>query len=414
MRLLHTSDWHLGQNFFGFSRHYEHQQFLQELLRILVEQRIDVLLIAGDIFDTANPPSASQQQFYQFLCAAKQQTPHLQVVIIAGNHDSPTRLEVPAPFLAAIDMVIVGQVSRQQQQLDIEKLIIPLRNCQGGIEAWCLAVPFLRPSDVPKVDDADDAYLEGIAALYQQALTLALTKRQAGQMIIAMGHCHMVGGQVSLESERKLVMGGVEALSSAIFSPEIAYVALGHLHLAQQVGQDQRVRYCGTPIPMSFSEINYPHQVLVIELKDEKVISIESVLLQRHVELLRIPAKPATLDAVLTTLTTKSWPDLPEEQQPYLQVRVLLDKPEPSLRTQIEQALVDKAVRLVKIESVYQSGVIDSQSEQSFSLDDVQKLQPEDVFLRLYQQKYGNTPEAPLLAAFRDLLSQNMAHGDEF
>jgi exonuclease SbcD len=108
-----------------------------------------VLLIAGDIFDTANPPSSAQQQFYNFLCAAKLSIPHLQVVIIAGNHDSPTRLEVPTPFLAAFDMVVIGQVNRQQQHIDLEKFVIPLRNAQGTIEAWCLAVPFLRPSDVP-------------------------------------------------------------------------------------------------------------------------------------------------------------------------------------------------------------------------------------------------------------------------
>jgi exonuclease SbcD len=413
MRLLHTSDWHLGQNFFGFSRHYEHQQFLDQLVLTLAEQRIDVLLIAGDIFDTANPPSASQQQLYQFLCAAKRAVPHLQVVIIAGNHDSPTRLEVPAPFLAAFDMVVVGQVSRQQQQIDVEKLIIPLRDRQGDIQAWCLAVPFLRPGDVPRVENATDAYLEGIAALYQQALAVALTKRQARQAIIALGHCHMVGGQISADSERKLVMGGVEALSTAIFAPDIAYVALGHLHLAQQVGNDARVRYSGTPLPMSFSEINYPHQVLVIELDNEKVTTIEPVLLTRSVELLRLPSSPTPLNDVLALLESQTWPALPEEQQPYLQVRVLLDKPEPSLRSQIEQALLNKAVRLVKIESCYQRTVDTMETEQSFSLDDVQKLQPEDVFLRLYQQKYGNPPEIPLLAAFRDLLNQHTAQGDE-
>ena len=176
MRLLHTSDWHLGQNFFGFSRQYEHQQFLDWLLLVLVEQQIDVLLIAGDVFDTANPPSSAQQQFYQFLCAAKLKTPHLQVVIIAGNHDSPTRLEVPMPFLAAFDMVVVGQVNRQQQHIDLEKFVISLRNAQGQIEAWCLAIPFLRPSDVPRVENADDAYLEGIAALYAQVIELARSK----------------------------------------------------------------------------------------------------------------------------------------------------------------------------------------------------------------------------------------------
>ncbi len=411
MRLLHTSDWHLGQNFFGFSRHYEHQQFLDWLLLTLVEQQIDVLLIAGDVFDTANAPASAQQQLYQFLCAAKLNTPHLQVVIIAGNHDSPTRLEVPMPFLSAFDMVVIGQVTRQHQQIDVERMVIPLKNQQGEVKAWCLAIPFLRPSDVPKVDNAKDAYLEGIAALYQQATDCALDKRETGQAIIAMGHCHMLGSQVSEDSERKLVMGGIESLSSAIFAPEISYVALGHLHLAQKVGGDDRVRYSGTPLPMSFSEEHYQHSIRVIELDHDAIKSATSILIPRTVPLYRIPkTKAEPLDAVLTLLQQHDWPIIPEQQQPYLLVRVQLEKPEPSLRQQIEQALANKSVKLVKIETTYPSTTTDNE-DKVMSLEDVQRLQPEDVFLKMYQQKFANLPSLELLGAFRDLITQNNTGG---
>ena len=411
MRLLHTSDWHLGQNFFGFSRHYEHQQFLDWLLLTLVEQQIDVLLIAGDVFDTANAPASAQQQLYQFLCAAKLNTPHLQVVIIAGNHDSPTRLEVPMPFLSAFDMVVIGQVTRQHQQIDVERMVIPLKNRQGEVKAWCLAIPFLRPSDVPKVDNAKDAYLEGIAALYQQATDCALDKRETGQAIIAMGHCHMLGSQVSEDSERKLVMGGIESLSSAIFAPEISYVALGHLHLAQKVGGDDRVRYSGTPLPMSFSEEHYQHSIRVIELDQDVIKSATSVLIPRTVPLYRIPkSKAEPLDTVLTLLQQHDWPTIPEQQQPYLLVRVQLEKPEPSLRQQIEQALANKSVKLIKIETTYPSTTTDNE-DKVMSLEDVQRLQPEDVFLKMYQQKFATLPSLELLGAFRDLIIQNNTGG---
>ena len=401
MRLLHTSDWHLGQNFFGFSRHYEHQRFLEWLLTTLVEEKIDVLLIAGDIFDTANPPSSAQQQFYKFLCAAKANTPHLQVVITAGNHDSPTRLEVPTPFLNAIDMTVVGQVQRQQQQINLENLVVPLHNQQGEIAAWCLAVPFLRPNDVPRVEGATDAYLAGIDALYQQVTALAKSKQQANQALIAMGHCHLLGGEVSSDSERKLVMGGIEMLSSQIFDQDIAYVALGHLHLAQQVGAEH-IRYSGSPLPMSFSEIHYPHQIVVLELQGAILSSINSIKIPRSVALQRLPEKPAPLIEVLALLEQQDWPSLAEEQQPYLQVRVLLDKPEPSLRHKIEQVLEHKAVRLVKIETSYPTQ--NESNTNNVLLEDVSKLQPEDIFLRMYQQRYQNEPDSQLLAAFRDLL----------
>lgn len=405
MRLLHTSDWHLGQNFFGFSRQYEHQQFLDWLLITLKQESIDVLLIAGDIFDTANPPSSAQQQFYQFLCAAKLAIPHLQVVIIAGNHDSPTRLEVPTPFLAAFDMIVIGQVNRQQQHIDLEKFVIPLRNAQGQTEAWCLAVPFLRPSDVPRVENAEDAYLEGIAALYAQVTELARSKKEAHHALIAMGHCHIVGGKISQDSERKLVMGGVEMLSSTIFSADTAYVALGHLHLAQAVGSEH-IRYSGTPLPMSFSEIHYPHQVMMLTLNNGQLQTMTPLLVPRSVPLQRIPAEPQSIEQVLALLEAQDWPaSTPDYLQPYLQVRVLLDKPEPSLRSKIEQVLENKGVRLVKIESSYKHR--EQNHEPAFiSLEEVQKIQPDEVFLRLYQQKYGNSPDTALLTLFRDLLNQ--------
>jgi exonuclease SbcD len=264
---------------------------------------------------------------------------------------------------------------------------------------------FFTPCDVPKVENAKDAYLEGIAALYQQTLDYALSQRHAEHAIIAMGHCHMLDGEVSTDSERKLVMGGIEALSTTIFAPEIQYVALGHLHLAQQVGDDSRVHYSGTPLPMSFSEEHYQHAVRVVEFEHAAIKQVSVLRIPRVIALHRIPAhRPEPLEQVLSLLTQQNWPELAEEQQPYLLVRVLLDKPEPSLRQQIEQVLTNKAVRLVKIETTYPTAT--DISPQHVSLEDVQRLQAEDVFLSMYQQKFAASPSSELLLAFRDLLFQ--------
>ena len=228
----------------------------------------------------------------------------------------------------------------------------------------------------------------------------------SGKGIIGMGHCNMLAGKISEDSERKLVMGGIEALSTTIFAPEIAYVALGHLHLAQQVGDDKRVRYSGTPLPMSFSEEHYQHEVRIIDLAGDSVAKTSSLLIPRTVPLFKIPHKEAKpLNEVLALLAQQQWPTLPEEQQPYLLVRVLLDKPEPTLRQHIEHALEGKAVRLVKIETSYPK--TSQQTEKNLGLEDIQRLQPEDVFLTMYQQKFAASPSTELLMAFRDLLSQH-------
>ncbi len=257
---------------------------------------------------------------------------------------------------------------------------------------------------MPRVEVGDDGdpYMAGIALLYQQALQLALSRRQPGQAILALGHCHMVGGEISADSERRIVIGGAEALSAGMFDPAIAYAALGHLHLAQAVGKQDRVRYSGSPLPMSFSEIGYPHQILRIDLDGEAVAAITPIPVPRAVELLRVPAKPAPIDAVLAALTALDLPEAPWQAQPLLEVRVLLDAPEPGLRARIDAALEGKPVRLAKIETSIARST--NTEAITMSLDDLERLQPEDIFKRLYQQKYSNAAPDDQIAAFTELL----------
>ncbi len=411
MRLLHTSDWHLGQALHNFERHYEHQRFLDWLLDTIETERVDALLIAGDIFDNANPSSASQKQLYRFLQRAKQRMPHLNLVVVGGNHDSPGRLEAPGPLLEAHGTRVIGAVQRHADgAIDLDALVLPLTGADGSVQAWCLAVPFLRPGDVPRKtahdypsENAADPYLAGIALLYKQALELALSRRQPGQAIVAMGHCHMVDGQMSADSERRIVIGGTEMLPAGIFDPAIAYAALGHLHLAQAVGKQDHIRYCGSPIPLSFAEVGYQHQVLRIDLDGDAVREIAPIAIPRAVQLLRVPARPALIAQVLEELAALDVPDAPTEEQPFLEVRVRLDAPEPGLRARIEAALDGKPVRLAKIEtsSAARGSAVDAEV---MTLDRLEQLKPDDIFRQLYQQRFGNQAPPDQLSAFAELM----------
>ena len=248
MRLLHTSDWHLGQTFHNFDRDREHELFLGWLLDTLAAERADALLVAGDIFDNANPSAKSQEQLYRFLSEAKRRLPDLGIVLIAGNHDSPARLEAPSPLLDAFGVRVVGPARDGGGEFDPERLLVPLARGGGGIAAWCLAVPFLRPADLAASENndalelAEDDYVRGVRRLYRRVLEAALARREPGQALIALGHCHLAGGAVSEDSERRIVIGGSEALPAGVFDPELAYVALGHLHRAQCIGGDERLR----------------------------------------------------------------------------------------------------------------------------------------------------------------------------
>ncbi|WP_058048518.1 exonuclease SbcCD subunit D C-terminal domain-containing protein [Janthinobacterium sp. Ant5-2-1] len=404
MRLLHTSDWHLGQTLHNFERGYEHQRFLDWLLDTLVAEQVDVLLVAGDVFDNANPSAASQKQLYVFLQQARARLPALQLVVVAGNHDSAGRLEAPGPLLAAHGTHVIGHLLRDEAgNIDLERLLLPLAGSDGQVQAWCLAVPFLRPGDVPKLPagDTQDAYLGGIALLYRQLADLALARRQPGQAIVAMGHCHMVGGEMSNDSERRIVIGGTEMLPSGIFDTSIAYAALGHLHKAQAVGGQDHIRYCGSPIPLSFAEVNYRHQVLCLDIDGEQLTEVRAIEVPRAVPLLRVPATPAPINEVLAQLAALDVPAAPPEAQPFLEVRVRLDAPEPGLRTRIETALDGKPVRLAKIET---SSAARSSAPENLTLDQLSQLQPDDIFRRLYLQKYGREAPPEQLSALAELL----------
>ncbi len=311
---------------------------------------------------------------------------------------------------------MVGVIGRRNDSdgagasIDLGRIVVPLKDAAGQIAAWCIAMPFLRPSDLPRIEGAVDQYAAGIAALYAQAYQFAASKRAPGQAIIALGHCHISGGAISKESERRIVIGGVESLSSTIFAPGIDYVALGHLHLAQKIGGDPTRRYCGSPLPMSFSEINYPHQVVVVELAGPAVLDTREIRIPRSVELLCVPKQAESIDEVLAQLQALECADLPEPQWPYLLVRVRLNQPEPELRAKVQAALLGKSVRLVQIHtSTTQTAELEP--TQMIAIDELSSLAPAGFFERLFKHHYGSNPSEAIMTAFTELVD-SVSHSD--
>ena len=404
MRLFHTSDWHLGQNLHGQDRDFEHACFLDWLLRQLASEKPDVLLIAGDIFDTVNPPVKAQERLYDFIVSAHEQNANLTIVMIAGNHDSGSRIELPAPLMRRLRTHALGRVLwLDDGQLDVERLLLPLPDAKGKVRAWCLALPFLRPAEVTGAQLGDD-YLRGIGQVHEWLIAAANAKRKKGQALIAISHAHMAGGSVSEDSERSLIIGNAEALPASLFGPSITYVALGHLHKPQKVNGETRIRYSGSPIPLSFSEIGYQHQILDITLDGEKLLNVDPRLIPRAVNLQRLG--PAPLADVLVQL--KDLPDIDlladVQRQPWLEVRVRLDEPQPDLRQQVETALQGKAVRLVRIAAEYAGSGATAGAEEGAALIELDQLSPQDLFSRAWQDTYGSEVDEQTLKDFAVLL----------
>ncbi|ROL69469.1 exonuclease SbcCD subunit D [Pseudomonas chlororaphis] len=413
MRLFHTSDWHLGQNLHGQERDFEHACFLDWLLRQLKHEQPDVLLIAGDIFDTVNPPVKAQERLYDFIVSAHEQQSTLTIVMIAGNHDSGSRIELPAPLMRRLRTHALGRVLwLDDGHLDAERLLLPLPDASGAIAGWCLALPFLRPAEVTGAQLGDN-YLRGIGQVHEWLIAAAEAKRQPGQALIAISHAHMAGGSVSEDSERSLIIGNAEALPASLFGPSISYVALGHLHKPQKVNGEERIRYSGSPIPLSFSEINYQHQILDIRLDGETLVSVKPRLIPRAVNLQRLG--PAPLVEVLTQLAQLPDIDLLAEtqRQPWLEVRVCLDEPQPDLRQQVESALQGKAVRLVRIAAEYAGQGSREGRDDGAELIELDQLSPQELFSRAWRDSYGSEVDEQTLKDFALLLQDVQLEGEQ-
>jgi len=414
LKLIHTADWHLGQSFHGQERHAEHRAFLDWLLDTLVARQADALLVAGDIFDVVNPSLAAQALLYDFIVDAHERLPGLQIVLIAGNHDSGNRVELPAPLMRRLNTHAMGRVRwLDDGTLDAERLLVPLTDGDGVTRAWCLALPFLRPAEVtgaPRASDEDtpNDYVAGISRVHTELIEAARTRREAGQALVAMSHAHLHGAAVSEASERPIVIGGEESISAALFPEDLAYVALGHLHRAQQVG-DARIRYSGSPLPLDFSEVAYPHQVVEVVLDGEALATTEALPVPRPVAMHRVG--PAPLEQVLAELEAlEDDPALSRDRWPWLEVRVALESPIPDLRARVEAALAGKALRLLRLERRLPR----VEGEDAPARIDLESLGPRKLFERTWAARWGQPPEEDVLADF-DRLCQDVldAEGDD-
>ncbi|CAG9296366.1 exonuclease SbcCD subunit D C-terminal domain-containing protein [Celerinatantimonas diazotrophica] len=407
LKILHTADWHIGHQLHGYHRNFEHQQFLDWLLEQLDIQQVDVLCVSGDIFDSATPSAQSWQQLYQFLADATRCCPGLQVIITAGNHDSPSKISAPSELLSNFDLHLIGQVYKDEQGVQqLNRLLIPMKKRSGEVLGWALAVPFLRASDLildGQIGDGQLRWQKAIFELYHQLGKLADSVRQDGQMLLAMGHAHVRGGQISELSERQILLGGEHALPADVFPRHCDYVALGHLHLGQQIRCKLPMHYSGSPLPLSFAERRYHHHVQLLNWQNGH-LSVEPLAVPRSCEMLQVPNQAKPLKEVLSEL--RNLPDLGpvSESSPYLEVQVFLDKPQAHLREQVMQVLADKGVRLTRIRSVYPQ--TEQSSEQPYMGKDLDDLSPQQVFELCYRRSYHAAPSKDLEQAFAQVVRQ--------
>lgn len=267
MKILHTSDWHLGQNFFTKSRKPEHQAFLKELLRLVVEHDIDAIIVAGDVFDTGTPPSYAREMYNRFVVDL--QKLDCTLIVLGGNHDSVSVLNESKQLLACLNTHVIASTD-----IEPESQVIELLDTNGKVGAIICGIPYIRPRDVIKTAAGEtglekrQALGDAIAQHYQQIYQLAYQRReQLGYQvpIIATGHLSALGVSQS-ESVRDIYIGSMDGFDAKGFPPA-DYIALGHIHKPQIVAKSEHIRYSGSPLPLSFDEVNSTKQVLLVSFE---------------------------------------------------------------------------------------------------------------------------------------------------
>ncbi len=399
MKFLHTSDWHLGRTLYGRSRYDEFSAFLEWLAALIESERVDALLVAGDVFDSAMPSSRAQELYYSFIHKVACSTICHHVVITSGNHDSPSFLNAPKALLRALDVHVVGSASEEPTGEVVE-----LRDSRGVLEAIVCAVPHLRDRDIRSVEAGESLeeksrkLLDGIERHYREVCQAGEVLRQdvgGAVPMVAMGHLFTAGGTtVDGDGVRELYVGSLAHVSRTIFPAGIDYLALGHLHVPQRVGGEEHLRYSGSPLPMGFGEARQQKEVVLIDfLEGERSITQVAVPLFQPLE---------RISGSVEAVTSRIYCLKAEGSSAWLEIEYTGAELPGNLRELLEEAVKGSSLEIRRIKNNRLATLVLHQLSEHESLDELGAF---DVFERCLNA--GKVPDAQrpdLLQAYQEIV----------
>jgi DNA repair protein SbcD/Mre11 len=415
MRILHTSDWHLGQHFMGKSRQAEHQALIDWLLVQVEAHAVDAVLIAGDIFDTGAPPSYARELYSHLVVSLHRAG--VALLLLGGNHDSVATLGESRSLLAVLNTTVVGAVGDAADHV----VVLPQRgDSTGGGEPGCIvcAVPFIRPRDVwqsqagQSAEDKQQSLQAAIQAYYQGVYDAALARQAQLQLelgravpLIATGHLTTVGAS-SNESVREIYVGSLDAFPTAAFPP-VDYVALGHIHKPQKVGGLAHIRYCGSPIPLGFDEAKQQKEVLLVDLEATGLTNVTALPVPRFQALISVSGNLAALPGAITTAAAQGTADKPV----WLEVSVAEDDYLQDLPERISAMTQGLPVEVLRVRRQRASAAATLASGAMETLDE---LSPHDVFARrLSAETLAPELQQTLEQRYRSVVQSITSHTDE-
>ena len=405
MKFLHTSDWHLGRSLYGRRRYEEFAALLDWLSDQIEQQGVDALLVAGDVFDTSTPSRRAQGLYYRFLCRVANSCCRT-IVVIAGNHDSPTFLNAPKELLRALRVYVVGAMTEH-----LEDEVIVLRDKEEQPEAIVCAVPYLRDKDIrtvqvgETVEDKSLKLIEGLRNHYTAVCEIAEQRqKQLGNVpIIAMGHLFTAGGKtVEGDGVRELYVGSLAHVNADVFPAYIDYLALGHLHVAQRVGKSEHLRYSGSPIPMGYGEASQQKKVVLVDL-DAKSRTIQELQVPSFQELVKISGAIETIEARIGELKHQN-------STAWLEIEYTGHDIIGNLRERIEEALNGSSMEVRRIKNKLITDRVMGKINDDETLDD---LDVNDVFSRCLDAYNVDDDERPgMVQTYKEVID-DLFHEDK-
>lgn len=379
MNILHTSDWHLGRSLYGRKRYHEFSEFLNWLCVTIKTEKIDVLLVAGDIFDTSTPSNRAQKLYYQFLCKVSDSCCQ-HIVVVAGNHDSPSFLNAPQELLRSLNVYVVGQVSE-----NVADEVLVLSDIQDHPQAIVCAVPYLRDKDIrtakagETLAEKHKKLIQGVmnhyadvCAIAEQKVVSFVKKGFQNIPIIAMGHLFTAGGKmVDGDGVRELYVGSLAHIAEDAFPASIAYLALGHLHVPQSVGRAKHIRYCGSPLPMGFGEAAQVKKVIVVRFENQKVY-INDLTVPCFQPLTRIVGSLEVIQSTLEQLKHNG-------SQAWLEIEYTGNEIACNLTEILSAIIADSSMEILRIKNKPIIDRVLNSVQENETLDD---LDVNDVFVR--------------------------------
>ncbi|MBS7663692.1 exonuclease subunit SbcD [Pseudomonas lalucatii] len=406
MRILHTSDWHLGQHFMGKTRQAEHAAFCAWLVEQVREHGVDALLIAGDVFDTGAPPSYAREQYNRFVVELS--GTGCALVVLGGNHDSVAMLGESKTLLERLGTRVIPGVCT-----DLGEQLLVLERRDGRPGAILCGIPFIRPRDVllsqagQSAADKQGALQQAIQAHYRDLHALAETRREelGGALpIIATGHLTTVGASAS-ESVREIYVGSLEAFPTSAFPPA-AYIALGHIHRPQKVGGLEHIRYCGSPIPLSFDEARQQKEVLLVELDGDGLGAVRALPVPRFQALLSVAGSLKELEQGIAEAAAQGSVERPV----WLEVRVSGDDYLSDLQQRVAALCEGLPVEVLRIRRERGSAGPGLRVQARETLDE---LSVEEVFARRLQHEQLDEADAQRLQGlYREVLETVQSERD--